>query len=100
MKKIISAILIITFLLNGGTSFVYGSESISGYGTKEDEFIEIAMGDSVDEILDESTDVVADNTVGSVTDESTDGVTDETVGSVSDESISDTSNIESSETTA
>ena len=100
MKKIISAILIIAFLLNGSASSVHGSESISGYGTKEDEFIEIAMGDSVDEILDESTDVVADNTVGSVTDESTDGVTDETVGSVSDESISDTSNIESSETTA
>lgn len=89
---------------------MHGSESISGYGTKEGENIEIGTGDSVDDILDESTDVVtdetvgsvpdvvADNTVGSITDESTDVVTDENVGYVSDESISDILTTVNSET--
>ncbi|MBR3339386.1 MAG: RICIN domain-containing protein [Lachnospiraceae bacterium] len=118
MKKIISAILAITLLLNGSVCFVQGSENTSDYVTEEmfsSEYSDpenneaniqeqnIGTSDeheAVGNTFDESTESTTDESFDGVPDESTSDVTDGNSIPGTDESMSDSSDTDSTETPA
>ena len=118
MKKIISAILVITLLMNGSVCFVQGSENISDYVTEEvfsSEYSDpenneaniqeqnIGTSDeqeAVGNTLDESTETTTDESFDGVPDESTSDATDDNSIPGTDESLSDSSDTGSTETPA
>ena len=91
MKKIISAILAITLLLNGSVCFVQGSENISDYVTEEMFSSEYSDPENNETSIEEQNIGTSDEqeAVGNTLDESTESTTDESFDGVPDESTSD-----------
>ncbi len=91
MKKIISAILAITLLLNGSVCFVQGSENISDYVTEEMISSEYSDPENNETSIEEQNIGTSDEkeAVGNTLDESTESTTDESFDGVPDESTSD-----------
>ena len=116
MKRIISAVLTLTLLLNGSVCFVHGSENISGYETEDEMFSPEYSDPENNEANSEELNIgtfdvqeagggLLDESIGTGTDDNADVVLDENITdgntvSETDESISDTSNTVSSETIA